>query len=124
MGATSSKDGVSAMSYPSNISSTPVEICESNGPLFCHHKKLRPGSGGAGTYRGGLGQDIMFECTSETPILAMFMTERVRFGAPGLAGGQDGEPGAVLINGEPVDVHKQHPLHTGDTVLLRTPGGG
>jgi N-methylhydantoinase B len=83
MGATSSKDGESAMSYPSNISSTPVEICESNGPLVCHHKRLRPDSGGDGTYRGGLGQDILFECTSDTPILAMFMTERVRFGAPG-----------------------------------------
>ena len=124
MGATSAKDGENAMSYPSNISSTPVEICESNGPLFCHFKRLRPGSGGDGEHRGGLGQDIMFECTSEKPILAMFMTERVRFGAPGIAGGEAGEPGAVLINGKPVDVHKQHPISKGDTVLLRTPGGG
>ncbi|MEM7778407.1 MAG: hydantoinase B/oxoprolinase family protein [Pseudomonadota bacterium] len=124
MGATSAKDGENAMSYPSNISSTPVEICESNGPLFCHFKRLRPGSGGHGERRGGLGQDIMFECTSEKQILAMFMTERVRFGAPGIAGGAAGEPGTVLINGEPVDVHKQHPISKGDKVLLRTPGGG
>jgi N-methylhydantoinase B len=124
MGATATKDGESAMSYPSNISSTPVEIVESNGPLFVHAKRLRPGSGGEGRYRGGLGQDIEFECTSDTPILAMFMTERIRFGAPGVQGGGKGEPGAVLVNGVQVDTHKQYPISRGDRVTLRTPGGG
>ncbi len=124
MGATATKDGESAMSYPSNISSTPVEIVESNGPLFVHAKRLRSGSGGKGRQRGGLGQDIEFECTSDTPILAMFMTERIRFGAPGVQGGGRGEPGAVLINGVQVDTHKQHPVTCGDRITLRTPGGG
>jgi N-methylhydantoinase B/oxoprolinase/acetone carboxylase alpha subunit len=124
MGATATKDGECAMSYPSNISSTPVEIIESNGPLFVHAKRLRPGSGGDGAHRGGLGQDIDFECTADKPILAVFMTERIRFGAPGLQGGGHGAPGAVLINGVQIDTHKQHPLVRGDRITLRTPGGG
>ena len=124
MGATQAADGESVLSWPSNISSTPVEVAERNGPLFCHWKRLRPGSGGDGRHRGGLGQDILFECTSERPLVALFMTERTRRAAPGLDGGGAGDLGAVLINDVPVDVHRQHVLAKGDRVLLRTPGGG
>src|SRR5437660_1639996 len=61
MGATPTKDGESVLSWPSNISSTPVEVAERNSPLFFREKRLRPGSGGPGRFRGGLGQDIVFE---------------------------------------------------------------
>ena len=44
--------------------------------------------------------------------------------APGLAGGGAGTPGAVLIDGVPVDPKRQHILNPGSTVELRTPGGG
>ena len=54
----------------------------------------------------------------------MFMTERTRFPALGLDGGQEGEIGAVEINGFPADINKDHVLKKGDQVLLRTPGGG
>src|SRR2546428_5185535 len=46
MGATPTKDGESVLSWPSNISSTPVEVAERNSPLFFREKRLRPGSGG------------------------------------------------------------------------------
>ncbi len=59
MGATARKDGEHVLSWPSNISSTPVEVAERNSPLFVHDKRMRPGSGGAGKFRGGLGQDIL-----------------------------------------------------------------
>lgn len=124
MGATMHADGESALSWPSNISSTPVEVSERNGPLHCTFKRLRPGSGGAGRTRGGLGQDIEFVSTSARPLLAMFMTERTKFPAAGFDGGGCGGIGAVEINGVPVEVHKQHVLNKGDKVLLRTPGGG
>ena len=124
MGATFSADGENCLSWPSNISSTPIEITERNGPLFCHFKWLNPNSGGEGRYRGGLGQEIMFECTTENPLTAMFMTERTRFPAPGLDNGGEGGVGAVEINDQPVDVSKEFVLKKGDRVLLRTPGGG
>src|SRR3546814_15235044 len=53
MGATASKDGASVMSWPSNISATPVEVAEREAPLLFRCKALRPGSGGAGAQRGG-----------------------------------------------------------------------
>lgn len=124
MGATTAKDGENCLSWPSNISSTPVEVAERNSQMFCRHKRFVPGSGGAGRRRGGLGQEILFESESERPIIALFMTERTRIAAPGFSGGGDGQLGVVEINGVAVDSRAQHVLHKGDTVLLRTPGGG
>src|SRR5438093_7305836 len=124
MGATPVKDGESVLSWPSNISSTPVEVAERNSPLFFHEKRLRPGLGGAGRFRGGLGQDIVIECESDAPIVASFMAERTKFSAPGFAGGDDGGLGDVQINGHSIDNRRQHVLKRGDVILVRTPGGG
>jgi N-methylhydantoinase B len=124
MGATSAKDGEHVLSWPSNISSTPVEVAERNSPLFFHYKRLRPDSGGAGRRRGGLGQDILVESGSTRPIVLSFMAERTKFPAPGFKGGGAGGLGDVRINGEKVDHRRQHVLYRGDRVLVSTPGGG
>ena len=124
MGATAVKDGESVLSWPSNISSTPVEVAERNSPLFFHYKRLRPGSGGGGRLRGGLGQDILMESESATPITVSFMAERTRFAAPGLAGGKAGGLGDVRINGRSIDNRRQHIVGRGDRILVKTPGGG
>jgi N-methylhydantoinase B len=112
------------LSWPSNISSTPVEVAERNSPLFFHYKRMRPGSGGRGRYRGGLGQDILIESRSPRPIVLSVMAERTKYPAPGLAGGGDGGRGDVRINGKRVDNRKQYVLERGDRVLVSTPGGG
>jgi N-methylhydantoinase B len=124
MGATGRKDGEHVLSWPSNISSTPVEVAERNSPLFVRYKRMRPGSGGTGKFRGGLGQDILLENESASPIVASFMAERTKYAAPGFAGGDDGGLGDVQINGKSIDHRKQYVLKTGDRVLVRTPGGG
>jgi N-methylhydantoinase B len=124
MGATPAKDGESAMSWPSNISCTPVEVAERQSPLLFHAKRLRPGSGGAGRFRGGLGQEILLECVSPVPITLSFMAERTRRAAPGLAGGEPGGLGDVQINRRSVNHRAQHVVRQGDRILLRTPGGG
>ena len=124
MGATPIKDGENVLSWPSNISSTPVEVAERQSPLFFHYKRLRPGSGGAGRFRGGLGQDILIESRSARPIVLSVMAERTKFPAPGLAGGAAGGLGDVRINGTRIDNRKQHVLERGDRVLVSTPGGG
>jgi N-methylhydantoinase B len=124
MGATAVKDGENVLSWPSNISSTPVEVAERNSPLFFHYKRLRPGSGGAGLFRGGLGQDILVESRSPRPIVLSVMAERTTYPAPGLAGGAAGGRGDVRLNGRRIDNRKQHVLERGDRVLVRTPGGG
>lgn len=124
MGGTNQTDGQSCLSWPSNISTTPIEVIEQLAPLRVHKRELRQGSGGDGEYRGGLGQEVLFESTSKTPTAVAFLAERTRVAAPGVAGGEDGAKGELQINGEPVDPKQQHIIKTGDTVMLRTPGGG
>jgi len=124
MGATARKDGEHVLSWPSNISSTPVEVAERNSPFLVRYKRMRPGSGGAGRFRGGLGQDVLLESRSARPIVVSFMAERTRYPAPGFAGGGPGGLGDVRLNGRRIDHRKQHVLEQGDRVLVRTPGGG
>lgn len=124
MGGNMRADGMTTLSWPSNVSSTSIEISEHIAPLRFHHKKLRPDSGGPGRHRGGLGQEIMIESRSATPIAVSFLAERTIFPAFGIEGGKSGAPGAVLINGQPTDPKRQYVLQQGDTVVLRTPGGG
>jgi N-methylhydantoinase B len=124
MGATSIKDGSSVMSWPSNISPTPIEIAERDFPLFFNRKSLLSDSGGAGLHRGGLGEEISFINKHAFPLSIVFLTERLIVSAPGIAGGESGKLGAVYINGKIIDSRKPYILLPGDEVLLRTPGGG
>ena len=124
MGGNVQGDGISCLSWPSNVSSTAVEISEHIAPIRIHHKRLRPGSGGRGRHRGGLGQEILIESRSATPIAVSFLAERTLFPAFGIEGGEAGAPGVLKINGETVDPKRQYVLKRGDTVSLATPGGG
>lgn len=124
MGATATSDGQSAYSWPSNISNVPIELVERNSALFIARKALRPGSGGPGRFRGGLGQEMLFVNESDRPIGIIFMAERCRFAAPGMAGGGDGAVGEVHIDGQMTDYRRNHVLRKGQTILIRTPGGG
>ncbi len=125
-GAAHDRDGVNVLSWPSNISSTPVEMIEQLAPLKVRYRRLRIGTGGRGRYRGGNGEEILFETTSKSPLLATFMAERTRpeAAAPGVAGGGAGAPGEVLINGKRADPKAQHLVEYGGTMELKTPGGG
>jgi N-methylhydantoinase B len=124
MGGNARADGVTCLSWPSNVSSTSIEISEHIAPLRFHHKRLRPDSGGPGRHRGGLGQEVLVESRSETPIAVSFLAERTVFPAFGVEGGAAGAPGELRINGERTDPKRQYVLRRGDTVLLATPGGG
>ena len=124
MGGNVHGDGVTTLSWPSNVSSTSVEISEHIAPLRFHHKRLRPDSGGPGRHRGGLGQEILIESLSDSPIAVSFLAERTRFPAFGIEGGRPGAPGVLRINGEATDPKRQYVLRRGDTVSLATPGGG
>ena len=125
-GASARRDGYNVLSWPSNISSTPVEMIEQLAPLKIHYRRLRTGSGGAGRFRGGNGQECMLESRAGGPLTVSFLAERTRpeAAAPGIAGGEPGAPGAVLINGTKVDPKTQHVINPGDRIEMITPGGG
>jgi N-methylhydantoinase B len=124
MGATAGNDGQNTYAFPSNVSNVPVELIERNSCLFIARKELRPGSGGTGRFRGGLGQEIEFEVVSKTPVGIIFMAERCRFPAPGMHGGTLGAAGEVRVDGVPADYRRNMVLKPGQRILLRTPGGG
>jgi hypothetical protein len=124
MGANHQGDGIACLSWPSNVSSTSIEVSEHIAPLRFHHKKLREESGGPGARRDGMGQDILIEVRSPTPIAVSFLAERTVIPAFGVEGGGAGSTGALHINGEKVDPKRQYVLRAGETIQLSTPGGG
>jgi N-methylhydantoinase B len=101
-------------------------MIEQLAPLKFHYRRLRTGTGGDGRHRGGNGQEALLESRAAGPLMVSFLAERTRpeAAAPGIAGGKPGAPGAVLINGKPVDPKRQHVVDPGDRIELRTPGGG
>ncbi|MBR0828637.1 hydantoinase B/oxoprolinase family protein [Bradyrhizobium manausense] len=122
-GAGARQKGADCLPWPSNISATPVEVAERTAPVLIHRKILRDGSGGDGAQRGGRGQEIVIE-NEGSNVSAVLMTERLRFGAPGLFGGADGAVGEVLIDGVPIETRSQKVLRKGALITMRTPGGG
>jgi len=124
MGATYRRDGTTCLSWPSNVSSTPIELSEQLAPLRFQYKQLRPDSGGPGKFRGGLGQEILIESRSDRLIAVSFLAERTIFPAFGIEGGREGDVGVLKINGALTDPKKQYVLKRGETVYLATPGGG
>ena len=125
MGANARRDGESVLSWPSNISGVPVEYMERSTPWRIRYKRYAEGSGGAGEQRGGLGQELMFESRSERPLNLHFSAGRSSIDPEGICGGGPGRRGELRINGAaPLDPSKPYRLLNGDTLYLRTPGGG
>ena len=91
-GARPTIDGLNATAFPSGVMTMPVEATEQVGPVIIWRKELRTGSGGAGQYRGGLGQymDVGAEEGHEFYLQAMF--DRLAHPARGRHGGMAGAP--------------------------------
>lgn len=123
-GASLSKDGISCLSFPSNLAATPVEVIEHTFPVTIEKKCLTQDSGGAGRQRGGLGQTLAVRIESAGPLSAAFMTERTKFPAEGFFGGRAGAAGQVLLNGERINPKESRLVHPGDLLEISTPGGG
>ena len=124
-GAMASRDGHSTTVFPGTISNTAVEMMETEAPVVIERKSLRDDSGGAGRYRGGLGQDVVIRNLARSPIAATVVGGRYKKGPRGYAGGADGAPGEIRINDEqPFQRARQVRLEPGDRLFLRYPGGG
>ena len=96
-GARPNKDGLSATAYPSGVWGSQVEITESVAPLIIHRRELRPDSGGAGRYRGGLGQTLEVESAEERPFALFLSLERMVYPAAGVAEGEAGAAGHIYF---------------------------
>jgi N-methylhydantoinase B len=124
-GARPHADGLSATAYPSGVKGTPVEIAEAITPLIFWRKELRPGSGGEGATRGGLGQIIEIESGIDEPFELLAAFDRIDHPPRGRHGGKPGAPGAVEIKGGAKLRGKgTQVVQRGERLVVMTPGGG
>jgi N-methylhydantoinase B len=129
-GARPGKDGVSATAFHlSNCKTAPIEIIESEFPTRVERFEMVADSGGAGTWRGGLGfvrdyrilaDDVRFSMRTDKHAIAPF----------GISDGQAGGRGACLVNPGAAEEKSlpsrfgDHRLRKGDLVRVLRPGGG
>ncbi len=122
-GAVNGMDGLPTIAFPYNGTITPAEIFENHAAVIIRCRELIPDSGGAGRFRGGLGQRIVFEPATERPV-GIFVRPDKTINPPGGAlGGLAGRAGRILLNGAPAP-HEPLTLAGGDTLALELPGGG
>jgi len=126
MGARAGRDGLAATCFPSNVVCGSMEVIEALSPLRIWRKELAQDSGGAGEFRGGLGQDVEVELTGEKPATLSLLVERVRHPALGVLGGEPGAPSQVMWNGrtDGFPLKGKSPIKPGDWLSGRYPGGG
>ena len=124
LGGAQGHAGISCISFPSNVSNTPIEVLEHLLPLEFQRKEIMAQSGGAGAWPGGDGQVVECSVINSTPILVTFLASRIDRPADGMAGGEAGAVGSVLLNGRPINPRYRRQLHPGDRLTLTTPGGG
>ena len=125
-GARPGKDGLNTTAFPSGVGVVPVEITETESPLVFWVKEYLPDSGGAGEFRGGLGQRIEIGNSEPAPFsVAAGTFDRLRNPAVGRSGGQPGRNGAARLASGPVLATKAvHTVPPGDRIVLELPGGG
>jgi len=123
-GARPSLDGMSSTAFPSGVMTMPVEATEHTGPVIIWRKELRPDSGGAGKYRGGLGQFMEVGAADghEFDFSAMF--DRVDHPARGRLGGHNGAPTVITReDGSPMQGKGKQFIPNGGRVKLEFSGG-
>jgi N-methylhydantoinase B len=125
MGASPHRDGLSTTSFPTNVGTGSIEAFESVSPLVVWHKRLRPDSGGAGRFRGGLGQEAEIEVRSPAPAQLSLLSDRRDHPALGLLGGGNGAPALIVL----ADGSRPHPksrttVSSGTRLRMVYPGGG
>ena len=125
MGARAAKDGLACAPFPTNPSCGSVEIMETDVPLRVLRKEISADSGGAGRFRGGLGQEVEIEITGTEPVvLSLFLGGAV---SPphGFFGGGDGTCNTASLNGGgPLNAAERVRLQPGDRITLNYGGGG
>ena len=122
-GACPDADGPSGVHVAmSNTLNTPIEALELEFPMRVVEYGLRRGSGGRGAHSGGDG--VVREIEALEPLRFSLITERRRHAPPGARGGQDGERGRNLLDGEELPPKAIGRLEPGHRLRIETPGGG
>ena len=105
----------------------PIELQESLYPMRLESFALRPDSGGAGEFRGGLGLSYVYSVSVPCKLIVKF--DRIDCPPWGVSGGKPGKPGLVTVEkhgGTKCVLRKTkgYQLEAGDIVRVETGGGG
>ncbi|UWR27243.1 hydantoinase B/oxoprolinase family protein [Sulfitobacter sp. S223] len=123
-GARPRVDGLNATAFPSGVMTMPVEATEHAGPVIIWRKELRPGSGGVGRMRGGLGQFMEVGARDGYEFDISAMLDRVDHPARGRRGGGNGAPTTIARDdGTPMQGKGRQFVPHGARVQMAFPGG-
>lgn len=132
MGGSKSGDGLSAVdTHGGNCAILSAEVMETLSPFRVLRSEVIPGSGGAGTHRGGLAIRRDYQLLAKKCILGAYVQQTHDWSAPwGLEGGQAGRPGGFWLNpGNPAERILPGKLYglalsRGDVLRMEAAGGG
>jgi N-methylhydantoinase B len=128
MGARPELDGMNAThTHMTNSLNTPAEALEYSYPLRVREYRIRKGSGGQGTHKGGDGSVREIEVLAAARM--SLLSDRRKRAPYGLQGGNDGALGRAFIiradgTKEQLASKGSWDLRPGDRVRIETPGGG
>jgi N-methylhydantoinase B len=110
-----------------DVKNTPIELQELYYPLLYECQALRPDSGGAGKFRGGLGLEVTIKPLHE--VYVNRNTDRIKCPPWGLLGGKEGQTNQTVIQckgkEDTLPGKFSHVLvHPGETITILTAGGG
>jgi len=107
------------------VRNTPIEVLEMKTGMFIESAELECDSGGAGTYRGGLGLRRLIRFRTLGEFLSV--TKKTKSNPWSLAGGKESSPNAILLRaGSPSEkrVGTYRSKVTPDQLVLCISGGG
>ena len=129
-GALRNADGMDVTQiHMSNTSNLPVEVMEIEFPVRVEEYEMVADSGGAGTFRGGLGVRRDLRVLAGGTVLSL-RSARQAYPALGVAGGDAGRTARYLLNPGTESEERlpftlsEHPLRKGDLLRIMSPGGG
>jgi N-methylhydantoinase B len=131
LGATAKADGINVMScHVTNCPIPPIEATEAECPVLYLQRELRSDTGGAGEWRGGVGQALAYRVLGEDGELH-HTSQKSKSLPQGFAGAGPGDGGGWVVNAGRADervlevsIGDLEFLKAGDTVTHLTPGGG
>lgn len=131
IGATARGDGIDVMScHVTNCPIPPIEATEIEAPVLYLRREFAENTGGAGRWRGGMGQVLEYRVLGRKPLFHHTSQKSV-ITPQGLMGGLPADGGGWIINrGTPAERRLDYAigdvefLAQGDTVTHVSPGGG
>ena len=102
----------------------PIEVNEAVSPLLFWKKEYRQDSGGAGEFRGGLGQIMEVSSLDDAPFSLSAYYDRIDHPPRGRDGGHDGAAGILTLgSGKKLRGMGVQTVPRNDRVVIRMPGG-